>query len=188
LVALPDLGPPRDLATLDLPGDEAGLYKVGPGRLGAVGERAHSLGTDPYSVEMYSIDVHDPAAPAMTDAVSYGNGEGYETSAVRFGRRTLLLSRGFVTAESKCPSGIRCVNRPVPTCRAALGCTSIPRDEEVNGLLVDEIGPDGRLHQIGWLVGTNALVAVGDRLVALTDLGISYLDPKTLKPVPSAKV
>jgi hypothetical protein len=38
------------------------------------------------------------------------------------------------------------------------------------------------------LVGTNALVAVGDRLVALTDLGISYLDPKTLKPVPSAKV
>jgi hypothetical protein len=184
LVALPDLGPPRDLATLDLPGDEAALFKVDAGRLGAVGERARPKGLDPHSVEMYSIDVHDPAAPTLTDAVSYGNGEGYDTEAVHLGRRTLLTSRGFVTEASTCPVGIRCVNH-APPCYPELGCDSIP-NTDVNGVIVDEIGVDGRLRQVGWLIGADAVAAVGDRLLALSDKAVSYLDPKTLKPTATA--
>jgi hypothetical protein len=188
VVALPDLGPPKDLATLDLPGDEAELYKVAAGRLGAVGERARPRGLDPNSVEMYSVDVHDPAAPTLTDAVSYGNGESYSPAMVRFGRRTFLTSGGWITAESGCPAGVRCVNHPVPPCRPSLGCTSIPRDKEVSGLLVDEVDAHGRLRQVGWLLGASALMAVGNRLVAICGDRVVYLDPRSFKPLPSAKV
>jgi hypothetical protein len=100
---------------------------------------------------------------------------------VHFGRRTLLISRGFVTEASKCPAGIRCVNHPAPPCYAELGCHSIP-NTDANGLVVDEIGADGRLHQAGWLIGANSIATVGDRLLAITDQSVSYLDPKTLKP------
>jgi hypothetical protein len=188
LVALPELGPPRDLATLDLPGDEAMLFKVGAGRLGAVGERARPKTLDPNSVEMYSIDVHDPAAPSLTDAVSYGNGESYAADLVTIGHRRLLTSRGWITAESDCPSSIRCVNHPVPPCRASLGCLSVPRDKEVDGLLIDEIGPDGRLHQVAWLLGVSALIGVGEHLVAITGAGLHYLDPTSFRPTGAAKI
>jgi hypothetical protein len=187
-VALPDLGPPKDLATLDLPGDEADLFKVDAGRLGAVGMRAKYTGLDPNSVEMYSLDLHDPAAPALTDAVSYGNGENYAGNLITFGHRRLLTSQGWITAYSRCPARIRCVNHPLPPCRASFGCTSVPRDKEVNGLLVDEIGADGRLHQVAWLLGVSALAAVGERLVAIGGDHIAYLDPHTFKPLVSAEV
>lgn len=186
LVDLSDPAAPKDGATLDLPGDTVALFSVGDGLV--VGSGLPAAGPlDDNSVEVSTLDVGDPSAPRPIDRVSWGHGEVYQSAVLTVGGRTLVFSTGWVDADGPCPAGLRCLDRPRPTCLAALACPGNPADSETSGTVVTAVGAGGRLSRAGWLAGAGSPLLVGGRLVVPTNTGLAVLDPGDLAPLGSVR-